>query len=294
MTLRSLKILVTVVETGKMTTAANQLFIAQPTISQTIIELEKEYNIQIFDRLNKKLYLTNEGHLFYQYAKRILALTNEMNDEIKNLSNKKKIYMGATLTVGKSVLIDLVKHFEQEYPNIEIIVKIDNTRVIENLLLESKVDIAFVEGVIRNTELISTPVVSDELVLACSTFHEIAKRDSITLEELSKYPFILREEGSGTRELFESILHKNSIEINVKWNSHGFDSIIDATVANQGLTVISKRLVMGKVKSGDLCIVPIQDVNLKRNFSLVTHKTKYIGKSLQDIIGYIKNYNYQQ
>ncbi len=294
MTLRGLRIFVTVVKTGKMSAAANELYIAQPTISQTINELEREYGVELFDRLNKKLFLTREGEVFYEYANKILALSQEMDENIKNMTMNKTIHLGATITVGKCVLVDIIKRFEKSFPNIKVVVKIDNTTVIERLLLESKVDIGLVEGKVKSSELISKPVISDELVLACSSQHEISQRVSVEPEELSAYPFILREEGSGTRDLFEGILHKRNISINTKWNCHGFDSIIEATLANQGITVISERIVADYVRDGRLCVVPINGVDMRRKFCLVYHKTKYIGDALRKLMDFISLYEINQ
>ncbi|MGL5541063.1 MAG: LysR substrate-binding domain-containing protein [Erysipelotrichaceae bacterium] len=290
MTLRGLKIFVTVVETGKMVTAANQLFIAQPTISQTIIELEKEYKVQLFERLNKKLYLTQEGTFFYEYAKRILQMVDELNDNMKSLSSRKTIRLGATITISQSILVSLVQEFESLHPNIEIVVKIDNSSSIEKLLLSNELDIALIEGTIKHSELASMPFLDDELVLVCSPLHPLATKHSTTLDSLSQFSFITREEGSGTREYFESLLHQHHVQIHTKWNCYGFDAILEATIANQGITVLSQRLVEGAILQGLLTQVKISDISLTRQFSVAYHKTKFLSEPLLAWLAYLDAY----
>ncbi len=287
MTLRSLEIFLSVAKHGKMSEASNELHISQPTISQAISELEKEYGVLLFERLSKKLYITEAGRQLLSYAQNILALTDEMTKSMKNLSDHKTILLGATITVGKCILVDIVSRFEKLYPNIKICVTIDNTLTIEHLLIKSQIDIALVEGTIKNTELIITSAIPDSLVLVAHHKHPLAKRDSVGIKELSSYPFILRENGSGTREIFESKLRKYNVAVDVKWSCYGNDSILEAVLANQGLTVISERLVKPYVDNKELFIIPIRNIKMNRNFSLVHHKTKYMSEALLCLSNFI-------
>lgn len=287
MTLRSLEIFVSVVKYGKMSEASKQLHISQPTISQAIHELETEYNVMLFNRLSKKLYITDAGKQLYTYAKNMLNLRDEMEKNMISLSSNKTITLGATMTVGKCILVDIIKEFEESHPNIKVNVIIDNTVTIEKLLLNGELDLAIVEGTIRSNDLLSYPIIPDNLVLVCHPTHCIANNNSIDISELSKYPFILREEGSGTREVFEAQLKAHNVSIKIKWNCHGSDSIVEAVLANQGVTVISKRLVESYVKDNMLRIVNIDKVRMDRNFSLVYHKTKLITSHLNNFISYI-------
>lgn len=186
MTLRSLEIFESVARPRQMSLAANELYIAQPTISQAIAELEREYGIQLFDRLSKKLFITQTGKQL-EYAKIILSTAQEMEKAMGNLSVHNTILFGATISVGKCILTDIVKTLEALYPNTTIKVTIDNTTIIENLLLESKLDLALVEGNIKSTERVVTPAIPDCLVLVCQKDHPLSRRDSINIKELERY-----------------------------------------------------------------------------------------------------------
>lgn len=284
MTIRSLEIFECVARHGKMSAAAGELYIAQPTISKAIAELEKEYGVQLFDRLSKKLFITKAGEQLLAYAQNILRTAGELEKSMANLSTHKTILLGATMTVGKCVLVDIVKSFEERYPHTRIEVTIDNTTVIEEMLLASKLDIALVEGDIKSAELKVTHAISDSLVLVCSAEHPLAGVDGVDIHALASYPFILREEGSGTRETFMKELQANDVHIHVKWSCHGFDALLEAVLANQGLTVISRRIAEPYVLENKLCIVPLNGVEINRSFNLVYHKTKYIGDALKNLM----------
>ncbi len=287
MTLHSLEIFVAVAKRCNMSDAAKELHIAQPTISQAIADLEKEYGVLLFNRLSRKLYITSAGEQLLGYAKNMIALQKEMNKSMLELAENQTIILGATLTVGKCLISDLVKLFEQKYPNIKVQVVIDNTATIEKLLLDSQIDIGLVEGTIKSQELIVNSAISDQLILVCYPSHPFALKKIIGTHELANQNFILREEGSGTREKLELLLRENNIVINRKWICHGLDAIIEAVLAEQGITLISERLVQPYVEQNRLCSVAIENQLFNRNFSLVYHKTKYISDSLNKLINFV-------
>lgn len=281
MTIRHLKIFIAVADTGKMSTAAKNLYIAQPTVSQVIAEIEENYGVRLFERLSKKLYITESGERLLRYARHIVALFDEMERSLRNSSNPIVLRVGATITVGTCVLTSIINRFEEEHPHIQTQVVVDNTHVIEEMLLNSSLDLALVEGVINSEELRVTPVIRDELVLVCDTAHPFASRESILAEELEGQPFILREKGSGTRAKFEEYLRSRDISIYPKWTCYSADSILNAVEGGQGLTVISQMLVEQRVREGRLCIIPIRDAVFHRAFSLVYHKNKFLSDPLK-------------
>lgn len=290
MTLRSLEIFCAVAKLGKMNEASHALHITQPTVSQTIAELEREFDVMLFHRLSKKLYITEAGRQLYEYARNILSLTEDMKKNMKNLSSHQTILFGATMTVGSCILADLIQQFEIAYPNITVVVTVDNTSVMERMLLDSSIDLACIEGMMKSSELIAKPMVPDELVLVCSKDHPFFSRKAVSIYELPSYPFILRESGSGTREIFENRLREYNLSVPVKWTCHGSDSILEAVFANQGLTVISKKLVEPHLHCEKLAIVPIENILMKRDFSLVYHKSKYFTKPMKTLLSFLTDF----
>lgn len=289
MTLRAMEIFITVVQTLNMSKAAEILHIAQPTISQAIKETEHQYNLVLFERIGKKLYLTDEGARMADYVRAILAMHDDMNRSIGYMAKHPAIKLGATLSIGQTLLAPAIQHFEQDYPEVNITVTVENTTRIEELLLESKIDIGFVEGTVKDTSLIVKPLVQDELVVICPAGHPLLKQREIVFEELAKYPLLVREAGSGTRELFQLEIEKRKMPIYIKWTSHSFDSLFSALEAGQGITVASRFIAEKYLKNNNIGWAGIKDLSLARSFSMVYHKDKMLTKNMKMLEDYFKN-----
>ena len=281
MTFRHLKIFIAVAQTGSMSAAARELYIAQPTVSQVIAEIENEYGIRLFERLSRRLYITREGRQLLDYARHITALFEEMERDLHYASRNRTLRVGATITVGSCVLPTLVARFEAENPSDTVEVLVDNTRVIEEKILSSELDFGLVEGDVTEPDLLSRPVLRDELVLICAEGHPFCSRTRITMAGLEGEPFVLREPGSGTREQFEAELEHRGIHVRAKWVCHSADSILEAVARGQGLSVISRRLAEQALPIKKLRILPIQDAELSRTFNLVYHRNKFLSEPIQ-------------
>jgi DNA-binding transcriptional LysR family regulator len=276
MTLRHLKIFITVADLGSMTAASKALFIAQPTVSQAISELENHYGVKLFDRLSKRLYITERGQQFLSYARHITALFVEMEQALKNPDQKGLIKIGASITIGSYLLPALVNQFTNRYPSFQIKAVIKNTTDIENLITKNAIDFGVVEGVVHSPDIVATAFMEDELALVCGRNHPLYKAKNIAPFELSKLNFIVREQGSGTRELFESIMATHDIKWQLMWECTGSDSIKNAAINGIGIAVISQRLVENELKAADLWAIKVNNLDFKRKFSVIYHKNKYL------------------
>ena len=164
MTIRHLRVFIAVVDAGSMTAAAKKLFIAQPSVSQTISELESYYKIRLFERLSKKLYITEEGKRFLSYARHIVSSFDEMEHKMRQAAGNSVLKIGASITVGTCVLSKLYELFLARYPKVDIESVVDNTTVIEEMVLKSQLDFGLVEGPIHSKDIISKPFMDDELI----------------------------------------------------------------------------------------------------------------------------------
>jgi DNA-binding transcriptional LysR family regulator len=281
MTLRHLKIFITVADCGSMTNAAQQLFIAQPTVSQAIAELEAYYGVKLFDRLAKRLYITETGNHLLSYARHITALFAEMEQAMKSDDSGGILKIGASLTIGSSILPRLVCEFNNEYPTLKIQAVVKNTTVIESLISKNAIDFGVVEGVIHTSNIVSTPFMADELALVCGKDHPFFETKSIAPCELSKLNFIVREQGSGTRELFANIMAANDLEWEYTWECNSSDCLKSAAISGVGVAVISKRLVENEVKAGTLHQIIVDGLDYQRKFSIVYHKNKFITETMK-------------
>lgn len=284
MNIRHLKIFITVADCGKMSTAAEKLFISQPSVSQAIREIEDYYGIRLFERLSKKLYITKNGEMLLKYARHIVESFDEMEMELKNTGQNICLRVGATVTVGTCILNPIIKKFENNESNISSKIVINNTNIIENMILKSELDVGIVEGVITNKDIVKIPIYRDKLVLVSGKCHKFYKANSIKLQDLQGEDMIMREVGSGSRELFDSVIHRENIEINEKWNSTNTDSIKNAVMEGQGLGVLSTLMIQEEIKNGKLHMIEIEDVDISRDICVVYHKNKFISDYLKNFI----------
>lgn len=281
MTLRHLHIFMKVCDEGSMSGAAERLYISQPSVSQAISELERHYEVRLFERLGKKLYLTQGGQKLLNYARHIINLYNEAEREMHEIKTGGTLRIGASITIGTYILFDIIKKFKELKQNIVIEPVVDNTAVIEGMLLKDEIDFGIVEGAVHSSDLIVSPIMEDELVLICSPRHPWVESKAVKAKDLENKGFIVREEGSGTRELFESVMDSNGI----KWFKtavlNNTESIKNAVAADMGISMISKIAITKELDMGELASVKLEGLKFKRSFSIVYHKNKYISSVMK-------------
>ncbi len=276
MTLRHYKIFVTVCDTMNMTSAAEQLFMSQSAVSQAVAELEKHYGIRLFERLSRKLYLTEAGQKLLGYARHMIRMNAEVESDMKTLHRSGTVRIGASITVGSCVLPKLAVDFQKMNPLTRVEVIEDNTAKIESLILQDKIDLGLVEGETSSPDVICRPFLDDELVLICSPNHRFAAYPEVEPQELEQESFMIREEGSGTRKTFENRMEEHHLTWKASWTCNNADTIKNAVAAGLGVSVISKRAVENEVRAGSLLEKRVKDIEFKRQFKLIYHKNKFI------------------
>lgn len=289
MTLRHLKIFVAVVEQGSATAAANVLYLAQPAVSLAIRELEEYYGIKLFDRIANRLHLTEAGKIFYSYAAHIIATFEEMENGLRNWDEIGRLRIGSSITIGNKMLPELVHDFTMLYPSIDVKVLIDSSEVIERKLMKSELDFALVEGITHTPYLIAKSFAKDELVVVCSSNHPFAEKENITADELIKERILLREHGSGTRELFDSVMESHGYACTPSWESTSTRALLSAVVENLGIAVVPKRLIEIERTSELIQCIHIKDIEFKRTFNIVYHKNKFLSKSIKEFMKLCEN-----
>lgn len=290
---RKLKIFYEVAKTLNMTEVAKNLYISQPAVSMVILELENELGVKLFERIGKKLYLTFEGETFLGYVRRILNLYDECIATISDINNLKcgKLRIGASTTIGIYLLPKIIGSFKNKYKDVEISIVIENTKLIENMLLENKIDIAFVEGPVYTDEIIVKDFCDDELVVIVSSKHRLAHFSNIDKDELKNEKFILREAGSGTREVFERAFYINNIEYKTAFELGNTEAIKKAVISNLGISCISKRCIEDEINLGLISMLKIKDVDLRRKFYFIYHKDKYFSNLLNTFVDHVYNFD---
>ena len=292
MNFRKLKIFYETAKHLNMTRVAKEMYISQPSISQSINELENDLGVKLFDRIGKKLYLTHEGEVFLNYTRRILNLYDESVKVIKDFDSNKagKIVIGASTTIGIYILPEIIRKFSNEYSDIEISLIIENSKIIEGLILDNKIDFAFIEGDINSEEIIKEVIWKDELVFICGDKSSLKDKGVISGEELKNQKIIMREDGSGTREQAELFLIKNKIKFNTFLELGNTEAIKKSVEANLGIACLSYMVVEDKIKTKDLFLFRLKEGKIERDLSLIIHKDKFLSNNMKSFIERAKNY----
>lgn len=286
-TLKQLKTFIAVAEYKKMSEAAKRLYVSQPTVSQIISDLEQEYQAKLFERTPKELKITPAGLIFLYNARHIIAGHEHLERSMKKVHSLRPLRIGATLTIGNTLMGTLAEHVMNRHPDIDMTVFVDNTKIIEQRMIHNELDLALVENIIARQEIRTTPVLDDTLCLICGNGHPFAARTSVTLDELRNQTFVMRELGSGTRAMFENIMMTHHIPYVVKWECCSRCAIIDAVRHNMGLGVLSRRCIEEYVEKGDINACSIENISMKRYFYLCQNESQTFTSQMEDFINVI-------
>ncbi|MDD2978530.1 MAG: LysR family transcriptional regulator [Hespellia sp.] len=281
MTIRHLKIFVAVAEAGTMSGAAAKCYVSQPTVSQTIHELEEHYGVQLFDRLSKRLYITKDGVELLSYAQQLLSQYDQMEQKMLKNSQTESLRIGGTITVGSCLLSSVLNEFHVQKPDVETYTYVGNTKEIERKLLKSELDVAIVEGEINNKDLVVKPIIDDFLGLIVYKNHPYAKVDELQVDMLQNQQFVMREDGSGTRQLFEKYLVKHRLHVRTAWEAKCPETIRNAVMDCSCLATVSVRLFEKQILEGNVKVFLPKTTEWNRSFKMVYHKDRVVTDSIE-------------
>ncbi|MBR5473226.1 MAG: LysR family transcriptional regulator [Clostridia bacterium] len=293
MTIRHLKVFICVCKHQSMTRAAEELFIAQPAVSNTIAEIEKNYNVKLFERINKRLILTNEGKVLFIKAQEILSAFDEFEEMALNSSKKPLLKIGSSLTIGKQKIPRLLRNLKEKYSDVDFQISINQTSIIESKILSGALDFAFIQGKPSDPNIKSRLVDCNTLIAVCGKKYDMP--NMVTLKELCRYDLLLREDESVSREFLDHDFALENIVVTPVMESISNQALISATVHNLGVTIMPESLLTRQLNSGALRKIDVTDYEFTRNSYLVYHKDKSFGSVKKEIFDFCyKNYKYTQ
>lgn len=283
MTIRHLRVFVTVADCGKMSQAAKELYISQPSVSQAIQEIENEYGVKLFERLAQKLYITDIGQQLLPYARHMVDSFETIDHLLKQAGELPVLRIGASISVGTCLLFGIINRLEEEYKQKTKVV-INNTLYVEHMILNSELDVAIVEGVVNHEDIIRIPLCKDELVVIVGKGHPFYEKKMITLDMLDQQEAITREDGSNQRNQYEKLLNEEKISLIQKCSCSNTEAIKNVVKEGKYLSILSRMLVKDEVKEGALRIVPVENIKVTRDIKLIYHKNKFISGPLLQFI----------
>ncbi len=287
MTLKHLKIFVAVCENGSTTKASKALFIVQPTISHTITELEKYYSVPLFERINQRLVLTEIGRELYKKAKEILADFDEFESLAYSHGKNPRVKIGASLTLGQTLIPKFLEVIEKEKYDISPQVLIRQSTRIEREIEESNLDFGIISGNYTSPNLIGYAISHEKFVAVCHKDYIVPNR--LTFEELVSYPLLIREHGSSSRDFLEKILDDRNFKISPIMDSSNNQAIVTAICANLGIGFLPENYVKEYTKNKILKEIEITDVFANQTNYLIIHKNKKLNPLQRQAFNLIKS-----
>jgi DNA-binding transcriptional LysR family regulator len=276
-TLRQLEIFNTVVEEEQVTRASKKLYLTQSAVSLALNELEGHLGGPLFDRDSRSLKLNDRGRYFLPLCREILHKSNRvvelMNEKYGSIAGSLNIV--ASSTIGNYVLPKLASAFKKLHPHAFLAIQIHNTRKAEQLIIDRKVDIGFVEGEVSNEQIRVSPWFDDELVVIAHSNDAMPTTKSFNLaRDLKKSVWVMREKGSGTAHVFKNKLGKYVTDLNVVMELGHSEAIKKAVQAGVGLGCLSNLVVCEEIDRGELTVLKLDDVDMKRTMHIIQHKNK--------------------
>lgn len=294
-----LKVFCTVAETKSFSKASEIIRLTQPAVSLQIQALEEIYGTKLFNRSGCVIALTKAGETLYKYAKEINDLYMAVEKDIGNMTGRVKgiVSVGASSTIGNYVLPPVIADFKRKYPKVGVHIHIGNTKSVIESLNAANTDVGLVEGEVKKQKLVVEKLIPDEMVLIMSPVHPWAKKSNISILELSKEPFILREEGSGTRQMIEKNLAKHGIvphNIKISFIMGSTESIKGAVEEGLGVSIVSRWAAKKEVRYGTLKTARFKEQEIVRDFSLIYRKPVTYTHALDKFLGFLKNYSFDK
>jgi len=253
------------------TKTAEKLHVTQPTVTQHIKYLEEYYDIKLFNYSGKKLSLTEAGKKLYQYTERMAADSKEIAKAVSNKSSKQSIKFGATLSIGEFVMPDILNQAMSENPELNFDMLVENTTTLLEKLKAGEINFAVLEGFFDKTKFGYHLFSKEKFIGICSTDSKLSRK-KITIDELLDSRLILREGGSGTREILEQILYTNNLnpESFTSYLEIGNLNAIKTLVAeNKGISFIFQAAAENYLKKNKISALKIKGFNIKREFNFV-------------------------
>ena len=290
MTIKHLRIFVAVVDNKTMHAAAEKLFISQPTITQTIKEMEEHYGCLLFERFGKRLVITPVGRELLGYARGLLAEYERMEQAIVSLGNLELIRVGATISIGEQMLVPLITEFETMHPKVRLDVVVDNSENLLGRLASGRLDVCVLDGTDRGDEMVLLPFHRDRLTLVAAPGHPLSEEAFITPEQLAQYDFVMREEGSVPRRLLTAYFGRYGITPRIKWSCANLHTVIQAVAAGQGISLLYSVLVQKEIDAGVLVEIPVPELSGERDIALAIHRHKARSQALEHFIEHCRQF----
>lgn len=292
MTLEQLRIFIAVAERGHVTKAAEALGMTQSAVSAAVSALETRYGANLFDRIGRRIEITDTGRRFLPEARAVLDRAAAARAVLEDLSAATigTLSVAASQTIASYWLPRRLSAFHSEYPKVRLDVTIGNTRQVEASVVDGAVDLGLVEGVTRHSALIRSQVDYDRLVLVVSTSAPELPQQGDGKLDLRNIAWVIREEGSGTRGILEDLARRSGLlpdDLLIALVLPSNEAVREAVEAGAGATIVSEHVVARDIAAGLLRAIPI-DLP-PREYALIRHRDRHQSAAHKALVTALSN-----
>jgi DNA-binding transcriptional LysR family regulator len=285
MNLQYLRVFLAVAECEHITHASEELALSQPAVTKTIQSLEREVGLELIERHGRRISLTYAGRVLHSHARRIFAVEREMEEALASLRDVEKgeVTLAASSVTGVYLLPSIVARFRARYPQVALHITILNSHEIVEAALDWKIDFGLVEGdtSMLPPELQAEAFSRDELVLVVAPEHRWSGLPVIAPEALGDRELLLREQGSGIREVIEHVLRFRHVQVRPLLVLPDNEAIKQMAISGVGAAILSALAVQRELAAGDLVRIAIDGLELRPQLSLVRRADKHLSRAAQ-------------
>ena len=271
MNLNHLRVFHTVAAAGSITAAARSLQVSQPAVSKQLGELEDALGARLVDRLPRGIRLTAAGRALAEHAARIFGIEQTAEAEIEALLGVRhgQLSVGASTTIGSYLVPRVFGAFRRLHPELRLDLQIGNTAFVHDLVRRHAVELGLTEGFVHDDDLKTGVFDQDDMVAIAASGDPVLARAPLTARELVALPFVMRERGSGTREVIEAALAKKRLAVDPVMSLGSTEAVKNAVAAGLGVAIVSRLALEQELASGMLVAIEIADLRIRRALHLV-------------------------
>jgi DNA-binding transcriptional LysR family regulator len=287
-TLRQIEVFVATAQRGNVTQAGGALGMTQSAASMALADFENQLGTRLFDRVGKRLVLNEDGRMLYPRAVEMIERAHDLEQVFGTAGRAVDLRLGASSTVGNYLLPQLIGQFRRQRPGSRFALEVGNTRQVMQRVLHFEVDVGFVEGPCMDPDIEPVFWRSDELAICTRPDHPLAQPGGATIEALREAEWILREPGSGTREVVEQLLTSQLGDIRLAMELGGTEAIKRAVESGIGISCLPKVALVGAIERGNLAMLETPFLRLTRALHILLHKQKHRTEGLDSLLDFCR------
>jgi hypothetical protein len=287
-TLHQLKVFEATARHGSFTRAAEELFITQPTVSSQIKQLSKAVGLPLFEQIGKRLFLTNAGQELLETCQDIFSRLDHFEMKVADFKGTKQGSLKiAVITTAKYFIPRILGSFCQQYPGIDVSLKVTNHQQIQGRMQENKDDLYIVSNPPEELDLTSQPFLDNPLVVIAHRDHPLVGLKKIPIERLNNEAFIVREKGSGTRQAVQELFNENNVKVHVRLELGSNEAIKQAIAGGMGISVLSEHTLTSEGNQSELRILDVEHFPIKRRWYVAYLGGKQLSIIAQTFLDYL-------